>query len=153
MIAVACLASIIPLGGILAAISIPAYQDYLVRSQVSEGLMMASMHKASVAEAVASGTSFADISSESLGLSTDAAGKYVESIRVVQGTVSIIYGGAASDKLTGKSIVLVPGVTENGDVVWICGKATVPAGVVPALEDFADYTDIEAKYLPSACRG
>ena len=64
VIALGVLAGMIPVVGILAAISIPAYNDYLIRSQVSEGLIMAAATKAAVAEAYAGGTPFADISTE-----------------------------------------------------------------------------------------
>jgi len=152
VIALGVLAGMIPVVGILAAISIPAYNDYLIRSQVSEGLIMAAVVKASVAEAYANGQAFADMSTESLGLDP-VPGKYVSAISVIGGTVTITYGGEANTALQSKSVLLVPGATAQGDVLWMCGHAATPDGIEDiALEDYADYTDVENKYLPSSCR-
>lgn len=142
---------LLPIVGILAAIAIPAYQDYLIRSQVSEGLMMAAPLKAAVAEAYASGTPFEEINDDSLGL-TPATGKYVKSASVVLGAIVVTYGGEAATALQDRQVVLVPGEMPTGDVVWMCGRAAPPDGVTEAIADYADYTDVEAKYLPSSCR-
>ena len=152
IVAVAILVGVIPLIGIMAAISIPAYNDYLIRSQVSEGLVMASAVKASVAEAYANGGSFGDISTESLGLEP-SPGKYVNGISVIGGVVIIEYGGEASTALQGKTVLLVPGATTQGDIVWTCGHAAAPYGLQEiAYEDYSRLTDVEDKYLPSSCR-
>lgn len=138
--------------GILAAIAIPAYQDYTIRAQVTEGLNAASAYKAAVAEAYAGGTEFAGISSESLNLQAPAL-QYVDSLAVISGAIEIKYGNRANRLIAGKSLVLVPGADAERSVVWICGRADAPDGVEPAIDDHADYTSIENKYLPSACRG
>jgi len=152
LVAIAILVGLVPVVGILAAISIPAYNDYLIRSQVSEGLTMAAAAKAAVAEAYASGQPFAEISSASLGLEA-GSGKYVDDISITLGVVAVTYGGEANAALQEKSVLLVPGATANGDVVWACGRAAAPDGLVDiALDNYADLTDVDAKYLPSSCR-
>ena len=73
---------VIAIIGILAALAIPAYQDYLVRSQASEGLAMASAAKASVAEFRANrGVWPAGNSAAGIGSATDIKGKYVAASR------------------------------------------------------------------------
>ena len=93
--------------GILAAIAIPAYQDYVIRSQVSEGLAMASATKASVAEYFADrGIWPADNSS--LGITTTPTGKYVTGIDVSLGTITITYGNDVNAAVSGATLALQP---------------------------------------------
>ena len=146
--------------GILAAIAIPAYQDYLIRSQASEGLAMASAAKASVSEYYANfgewpvGNTQAGISSAS----TDIQGKYVESIEVLTGTILVTYGNEANaTHLVGEQIALQPFSSAGGDVIWRCGRAADPAGAdttIPTTQsnDSDPLTTVEAKYTPSNCR-
>ena len=150
LIVLAC--SVIPVTGILAAIAIPAYQDYLIRAQVADGLLKASAHKAAVAEAVASGATFEEISSESIELPGTASSEYVEAFDVQNGVVVVVYGGKANPRIVGKQVILMPGVGADGELVWVCGYAPVPKGVTPAIDEHEQYTDVPAKYLPSTCR-
>jgi Predicted membrane protein/domain len=154
VIAIAAIAGLaVPVAGILAAIAIPAYQDYTVRAQVLEGLEMASEFKAAVADAYANGARFEDMDNEGLGL-TSAYGPYVGDVSVQAGVVVITYGAGANPPLSGRVLLLVPGATTEGEVLWACGHAEPPEGVVEfALEDHDAYTDVEPKYLPVSCRG
>ena len=81
--------------GILAAIAIPAYQDYTIRAQVTEGLNLASDLKAGVGEVYATTGTFTGIGLAQVGLTaaTDKAGKYVTSIGVANGVITVTYGG------------------------------------------------------------
>ncbi len=92
--------------GILAAIAIPAYQDYLIRSQVSEGLTMASAAKAGVSEFYANrGTWPADNSEAGLGDASTIQGKYVESIEIASGGITVTFGNESNaDKLAGQTV-------------------------------------------------
>ena len=145
--------------GILAAIAIPAYQDYLIRSQASEGLAMASAAKASVSEYYANfgvwpaGNTQAGISS----LASDIQGKYVSSIQVGAGTITVTYGNEANvTHLIGNTVALQPYASAGGDVIWRCGYAVAPGGADPGLTpgdpDSSAATSVEPKYLPSNCR-
>jgi type IV pilus assembly protein PilA len=136
-------------GGILAAISIPAYQDYTIRSQVSEGLSLAGGAKAAVAEHYAQHDAW-PANSEEAGFD-GAAGKYTESVDIDQGSIIITYGAAANDTLKGGRVALVPGVRANGDVVWVCGDGPTPDGVT--LSEGPRGIEVQEKYLPAACRG
>ncbi len=138
--------------GILAAIAIPAYQDYTIRSQVMEGMNIAASYKASVAEAVAAGQAFDAISTESLQAPSPSLMKYVDHIEVMNGIVRIHYGAMANRSIAGQALGLVPGVTDRHDVVWVCGYHAPPAGLTMAIENGGEYTTIQPKYLPVSCR-
>jgi len=143
--------------GILAAIAIPAYQDYVIRSQVSEGLAMASATKASVAEYFADRGSW-PVSNGSLGISTSPTGKYVTGIQVSNGTITVSYGNDANNAISADTLALQPLATPNLDVVWKCGNRalTVSANAVAGSTtspDAGTASNIEGKYRPSNCRG
>ena len=142
--------------GILAAIAIPAYQDYTIRSQASEGLTLAGAVKASISEYYADkgtwptddGTGGGD-----LGFTAPPQGKYVEGITVDQGNIVIEYGQLANaTSLATKFLVLSPGTSNNLDVIWVCGYAAAPASLTTAAPAPAQATDVDGKYLPSNCR-
>ena len=139
--------------GILAAIAIPAYQDYLIRSQVSEGLTMAAAAKAGVSEFYANrGDWPSSNSAAGMGLASEIQGKYVTSINVADGGITITYGNEANaTKLRSETVGLTPGASDNGDVIWKCGKAAQPAGWASATATSAT-TSLDGKYLPSSCR-
>jgi type IV pilus assembly protein PilA len=140
--------------GILAAIAIPAYQDYTVRSQVTEGLNLASDLKAAVAETYAQTGSW-PLDNDAVGLSNTAgskSGKYVKDVQIATGTINITYGVQANTNINNKKLSLRPTVSPNGDVIWNCGKHTV-AGSDPTNAASDDVTDVLGKYLPQTCRG
>src|SRR5689334_25447593 len=79
--------------GILAAIAIPAYQDDTIRSQVTEGLNLAAPAKASVAEVYANTGKWATNNTVAgLGSASQITGKYVQSVTVTSGVITIAYG-------------------------------------------------------------
>jgi type IV pilus assembly protein PilA len=147
--------------GILAAIAIPAYQDYVIRSQVTEGLTLASSVKASVAEFYADRGSWpSDDGSGTgeLGFTAPPSGKYVSGITVTNGTISIVYGNEANPNIAqagSNTLSLKPLVSPNDDVVWLCGNATVDTSVADeasAESSGTETTDLAGKYMPSSCR-
>jgi len=145
--------------GILAAIAIPAYQDYTVRSQVTEGLNLASDLKAAVAETFAQ-TGAWPANNNTVGLSSTAgskSGKYVSDVSISTGTILITYGGVqANTNINGSKLALRPTTSNNGDVIWNCGyKASVgadPTSGGASGTATANGTSIMAKYLPASCR-
>jgi type IV pilus assembly protein PilA len=140
--------------GILAAIAIPAYQDYIIRAQVSEGLTMASAAKASVSEFYANrGAWPASNSAAGLGTSGTIKGKYVSGINVTGGGITVTYGGDANAKVFGETIGLSPGASVNGDVIWKCGNSAPPSGWGSDVGT-AGVTSagLGNKYMPSSCR-
>ena len=141
--------------GILAAIAIPAYQDYLIRSQVSEGLTMAAAAKAGVSEFYANkGAWPSSNTAAGMGAASTIQGKYVQSIDVTDGGITITYGNEANvSKLASETVGLTPGASANGDVIWKCGKAPVPSGLGLGHRQWhVGFDDIAGKYLPSSCR-
>jgi uncharacterized RDD family membrane protein YckC/Tfp pilus assembly major pilin PilA len=140
--------------GILAAIAIPAYQDYTIRAQVSEGLYAAVPYKAAVAEAVAGGQPLAALTTEQLQRSETGQWHYVASIKVASGIIVITYGGTAQKAIAGKTVLLIPGTTADGQIVWVCGHHAAPDGVsLPRSDlDLSSYTTVLDRNLPLACR-
>ncbi|HEY6125070.1 MAG TPA: pilin [Steroidobacteraceae bacterium] len=137
--------------GILAAIAIPAYQDYTIRSQVTEGLNLAAPAKASVAEVFANTGAFPVNNTEAgVGAAADISGKYVSSVTITNGVITVVYGKQANANIVGDNVILTPGTSVNGDVAWVCGNHNTPSGIstptAPALPS------IEQKYLPQVCR-
>jgi len=161
--------------GILAAIAIPAYQDYTIRSQVTEGLNLAGALKAAVAETFAQTGTWPTTLTE-LGIvdagggETPPTGKYVSGVDLGPagggnlGTLEIVYasptsGGQANEVLNGLILALQPFVSANGDIVWRCGMATAPALGTTTPNDAAGNpstdsgtTTVIDKYLPASCR-
>jgi len=142
--------------GILAAIAIPAYQDYTIRSQVTEGLNLASAVKTGVAEAFANtGEWPADLDAAGGDTGAPPSGKYVSDISVDTGTITITFGNDVNDTISGNFLSLVPKISDNNDVVWLCGYFTAAGSTLndPAAGGpGADQTDLEPKYLPQSCR-
>jgi type IV pilus assembly protein PilA len=149
--------------GILAAIAIPAYQDYTIRAQVTEGLSLAADLKAAVAEQVAN-TGEWPTDETVLGVGVgDKIGKYVGSVAVDVGTINMTYAGSASGgqanaAIDGEILSLKPFLSPNGDVAWVCGNAAEPDTTVDtdsagtASGANATSAGLLNKYLPSACR-
>ena len=140
--------------GILAAIAIPAYQDYTVRSQVTEGLNLASDLKAGVAEAFAQNGTW-PANNNSLGITQTKSGKYVTSVAVANGSITIVYGGPtgqANTNINGKTLVLEPRTSPNGDVVWNCGFKAAVGSALATQGAAGSSSNIQPKYLPNACR-
>ena len=140
--------------GILAAIAIPAYQDYTIRAQITEGMNLAAGVKAGVAEYFQDTGSWPSTNAMAgVGAATDIKGKYVTAVTVsAGGGVQITYGGSANTSISGKFVGLRPGVSANNDVSWQCGAKALPTGVTVVAASSGATTDVLAKYLPAVCR-
>jgi len=147
--------------GILAAIAIPAYQDYTIRAQVTEGLNLAGAAKAAVAESFAnSGVAPANRTAAGMtATATDTAGKYVTQVLITNGRIDVTYGDQANNTILGKVLSLTPYETADRSVAWRCGSAAIPAGAPTPLGTAAGGTvaayaasTVIDKYLPKACR-
>lgn len=122
--------------GILAAIALPAYQDYTKRSHVSEGLSLAGAAKLGVTEYYADrGTLPSSNAAVGLAAATDIKGNAVTSVEVgTSGVITITYNSKVT---TGATLVMTPtAVADKGSVTWSCTGGTVIA-----------------KYRPATCRG
>jgi len=124
--------------GILAAVAIPAYQDYIARSQMTEAMSLASGLKTNVAETYGQIGTFTGISSGANGLpaAADVTGSYVDNVAVADGTITATMKATGiSAGIQGGALVLTP-TDSTGSVTWACTSTT-----------------IEQKYLPKACTG
>jgi type IV pilus assembly protein PilA len=143
--------------GILAAIAIPAYQNYTIRSQVTEGLSLADGWKTGIAEFYSQNgtfpTSCSTTGNAAAGVmvcTSNSTGKYVSSVTVGPnaGQIVITYGLEANAKIGTFKLDITPGLSTNFDVIWVCGTAVVPAGDTEAV---ADATTVAVQYLPASC--
>jgi len=130
--------------GILAAIALPAYQDYTVRAKVSEMMLAGSGMKTDIAEYFQSQGRMPANNSVSVGTSS----KFVRSVRW-NGT-QILVMGETEPKIAGKFLTLTARTTGDvstigvGQIDWVCGNRT---GLT-----MAQATDIENRYLPAVCK-
>lgn len=139
--------------GILAAVALPAYQDYTTRARVTEGLSLASAAKTTVSENAANGAPFAR------GFTAPTATDNVKSVEIAEGTgeITITYtdragggtlvlaprdGGPAGKALAGTSTAST--VPSEGNITWNCLSASsTKAGTKGSLA---------AKFAPAECR-
>jgi Tfp pilus assembly major pilin PilA len=148
---------LVPFIGMLAAIAIPAYQDYTIRAQISEGLTLASVAKTAVVETFLTADQMpADWSQAGLAPDlADTSGPYVQSIEIVDGRVDITYGNQANSIIAGEVLSITPYIEERDEndlyVLWRCGYAPIPATATHEVTEYQAGT-LEEKYLPSACR-
>lgn len=122
---------------ILAAIAIPAYQNYLIRAQVSEGMTLMDGAKTGVAEYWSNTGSFPG-SNSSAGVAGPSSinGKYVRTVTVGDdGVITAAFGSSANSAINGENVTLTPTtVSGGGSISWTCGGS------------------VDNKYLPSSCR-
>ena len=121
--------------GILAAIAIPAYQDYVIRAQVSEANVLAGGLKLQVADIYANEGQLASMNSGKLGIpaATSIVGKYTAKVVVTAGLIAAHMGKEANAIVTGKTLVLSP-IQNAGSLEWQCLFSGPP------------------QYAPKACR-
>ncbi|MES2279815.1 MAG: pilin [Pseudomonadota bacterium] len=128
--------------GILAAVALPAYQDYTTRAKVSEVVLAASGARTAIAEYVAASGAFPG-SSTAASIATQSS-KYVSGIDYASsgasnGVVTVTAQG--DNSITGMTVQLVGSLATgaNGVVTWVCGPGTT--------------SGMPTKYLPASCRG
>ena len=122
--------------GILASIAIPAYQDYTIRAQISEGLTLAGGAKTALSEYYFDrGAWPTDNDEAGLADKHDIIGKYTEHVEVEDNVIEIKFGYDAHAKIMDEKIELTA-VNNVGSISWSCASAGT----------------IQAKHLPSVCR-
>jgi type IV pilus assembly protein PilA len=146
--------------GILAAIAIPAYQDYTIRAKVTEGLNLADSAKTSVAEGFQS-NDVAGISAAATAWNAPnfVATKYVSNINIAapSGVITITYG-ANTPQISGLTVKLSPYIggvplatTLAGNIDWACTSISNGTATARGLTGAADGTML-AKYVPTECK-
>jgi type IV pilus assembly protein PilA len=129
--------------GILAAIAIPAYQDYTIRAQVSEGLNLAAGAKAAVTEYYQDrGLLAASNAIAGLEAPASIAGNYVDQVTVLNGVITVRYSNTAPQRanqaINAATLTLTPDTSNPGSVDWNCLGGNILGGT--------------PKWLPAACR-
>ena len=123
--------------GILAAVAVPMYLDYTVRSQISDGLSVAVSAKTASTEYFQDRGVFpATNAIAGVADAGDIRGKYVSSVTVANEVISIQYGNDANAQITGQTVTLTADTSAAGSVQWACASGGAIAN----------------KHLPSACR-
>ena len=141
--------------GILAAVALPAYQDYTKRAKLSEVVLAASACRTAITEVFQSATS-APLPNEWGCESSGATSKYVAKVETDSaGGVKVTVGsGIDGTNIDGKFVSLIPTADAAGAAPaigsqifgWVCGNTVATGGS-------AFVTTVPAKYLPGSCRG
>jgi type IV pilus assembly protein PilA len=144
--------------GILAAIAIPAYQDYTIRAKVTEGLNLADSAKTAVAEAYQA-NDMTGVSTASAEWALNfVATKYVQTIAIgaTTGIIQITYA-AATPQISGKTINIAPFIggaalatNQSGNIDWGCASTTALTAAGQSLTVAAG--TVPARYVPTACK-
>ncbi|MEM6820073.1 MAG: pilin [Pseudomonadota bacterium] len=144
---------VIAIIGILAAIAIPAYQDYTIRAQIVEAFTISEELKPKIRETYRyRGTFPADNEDAGIPAPQHLIGNYTQRIELADGALHITFGHSVNALIADKILTLRPiFVTESpvSPISWNCGMHDIPPGMTPAGEN---RTTVELKYLPSACR-
>jgi uncharacterized RDD family membrane protein YckC/Tfp pilus assembly major pilin PilA len=127
---------VIPIVAILAAIAIPAYQNYVIRSQVAEGMTLAEGAKTAVTEYVFNNNGSLPSDNAAAGLPSAGLinGNYVAKVEVRNGDIVVTYGNRANSRIASEHLRLQPH-GDQSSVHWSCGSEDIPD-----------------KYLPLSCR-
>ncbi|HGG7561880.1 TPA: pilin [Neisseria meningitidis] len=154
---------VIAIVGILAAVALPAYQDYTARAQVSEAILLAEGQKSAVTEYYLNhGIWPKNNTSAGVASSTDIKGKYVKEVEVKNGVVTAtMLSSGVNNEIKGKKLSLWA-KRQNGSVKWFCGQP-VTRTAADSDDVAADSDDVAAangktadnintKHLPSTCR-
>ena len=156
---------VIAIIGILAAIAIPAYQNYTVRAQVTEGSSLIGGLESAFDECYAAhGTAAAPCDTNAhLGINNTISGTYVSSVSLTApAQINVTYGTNANANINGQTVVWSAYSSANGDITWVCNDQTSAKAAIagpPALTTVnggtaaADGTvyGVNPSYLPNIC--
>ena len=146
--------------GILAAIALPAYQDYTIRSKVTEGLSLADAAKTTIAEGFQSGDAAGASASATAFDVAPPTSKYVTGVTVAKKapwTITVTYS-ANTPQISGETLTLVPNAGgaalasgATGAIDWACSSTTNATATALGLKGVAK-ASLKAKYAPSQCK-
>ncbi|HHT8407871.1 TPA: pilin [Neisseria meningitidis] len=149
---------VIAIVGILAAVALPAYQDYTARAQVSEAILLAEGQKSAVTEYYLNhGEWPKNNTSAGVASSSTIKGKYVKEVTVANGVITAtMLSSGVNKEIQGKKLSLWA-KRQDGSVKWFCGQpvtrnaANTAKDAVTAANDNSN-NGINTKHLPSTCR-
>ncbi len=150
--------------GVLAAVAIPAYQDYAVRSKISEAVIAASSAKSTVSSAFQTDGLIGVSSASASWVQAATPSKYVTSVTIDPGSTGIVRVSVAANSqnglpltIDGSTLVFTPSVQQTaltansvGAIDWACGSSTVTAASSRGLP--VTPGTLPAKYAPAECR-
>ncbi|HFC8128992.1 TPA: pilin [Neisseria meningitidis] len=148
---------VIAIVGILAAVALPAYQDYTARAQVSEAILLAEGQKSAVTEYYLNhGIWPGDNSSAGVASSSTIKGKYVEKVEVANGVITAeMKSSGVNKEIQGKKLSLWA-KRQAGSVKWFCGQPVTRTANNTANDEVTAANGktkkIDTKHLPSTCR-
>lgn len=145
--------TVVAVGGILAAIAIPAYQDFTVRADVATALSETSALKTAIVEQyVGSGELPVDAAGLGMDLPLTTANDHAQ-ISLDNGTILISFNDSAPAQIAGSYLYLVPAQSDDDNVEWRCGYAAAGAeDLLVAFEEGVAMSDVAERYLPAYCR-
>ncbi|HFB3922690.1 TPA: pilin, partial [Neisseria gonorrhoeae] len=145
---------VIAIVGILAAVALPAYQDYTARAQVSEAILLAEGQKSAVTEYYLNNGKWPEDNDKAgVASSSSIKGKYVKSVTVAKGVVTAEMKPSGVNKEIKDKRLSLWAKREDGSVKWFCGQPVKRTGdndddVTADKDD----KEIDTKHLPSTCR-
>ena len=127
---------VIAIIGVLAAIAMPAYQDYVIRAQVAEAFQLSQAARSAVWDVYTDEGILdnADNGYLSIPAALAMTGKYTTRVDVNNGVIVATIGGDANSNVSGKTLTLTPDTTNAGSLIWSCSS------------------NAEPRYLPKVCR-
>ncbi|HEZ6636868.1 TPA: pilin [Neisseria meningitidis] len=144
---------VIAIVGILAAVALPAYQDYTARAQVSEAILLAEGQKSAVTEYYLNHGKWPGNNSDAgVASASDIKGKYVQSVTVANGVVTAeMKSDGVNNEIKGKKLSLWA-KRQNGSVKWFCGLPVERNDTATDVAAANGTNKIDTKHLPSTCR-
>ncbi|MBH2509409.1 pilin [Neisseria meningitidis] len=144
---------VIAIVGILAAVALPAYQDYTARAQVSEAILLAEGQKSAVTEYYLNhGIWPGDNNSAGVASSSKIKGKYVKEVEVKNGVVTAtMLSSGVNNEIKGKKLSLWA-KRQDGSVKWFCGQPVKRNDTATDVAADSGNDKIDTKHLPSTCR-
>ncbi|ENW2709096.1 pilin [Neisseria gonorrhoeae] len=145
---------VIAIVGILAAVALPAYQDYTARAQVSEAILLAEGQKSAVTEYYLNHGEWPENNGDAGVASSDKIkGKYVQKVEVAKGVVTAQMASSNVNKEIKNKKLSLWAKRQDGSVKWFCGQPVKRADKADNDAVTADTAGkIETKHLPSTCR-
>ncbi|EMS5235846.1 pilin [Neisseria gonorrhoeae] len=145
---------VIAIVGILAAVALPAYQDYTARAQVSEAILLAEGQKSAVTEYYLNNGIWPENNGDAgVASASTIKGKYVQKVEVAKGVVTAQMASSNVNKEIKDKRLSLWARRQDGSVKWFCGQPVTRANDAAKDAVTADAKDaIETKHLPSTCR-